>query len=133
MNFSRRDFERITGDKDTASILYRHLGYIQGKPESELVSDEAEEEEDEELDEPLSKPGLSQKYVGKHISLFSNQSDTQVCSTHWGKNPQFIQQDWNGFQSQSASTVLLNVCTCEFELWFQIRFEWCSKLIWLEF
>ena len=78
MNFSRRDFERITGDKDTASILYRHLGYIQGKPESELVSDEAEEEEDEELDEPLSKPGLSQKYVGKHISLFSNQSDTQI-------------------------------------------------------
>ena len=67
-SLSRRDFERITGDKDTASVLYRHLGYIQGRPEVDLVSD-ADEEEDEELDElkePLSKPGLSQKYLGKH-------------------------------------------------------------------
>ena len=67
-NLSRRDFERITGDKDTASVLYRHLGYIQGRPEADLVSD-ADEEDDEELDElkePLSKPGLSQKYLGKH-------------------------------------------------------------------
>ena len=66
-SLSRRDFERITGDKDTASVLYRHLGYIQGRPEVDLVSD-ADEEEDEELDElkePLSKPGLSQKYLGK--------------------------------------------------------------------
>ena len=49
-------------------MLYRHLGYIQGRPEADLVSD-ADEEDDEELDElkePLSKPGLSQKYLGKH-------------------------------------------------------------------
>ena len=76
-SLSRRDFERITGDKDTASVLYRHLGYIQGRPEVDLVSD-ADEEEDEELDElkePLSKPGLSQKYLGKHASMFANHLD----------------------------------------------------------
>ena len=45
----RRDFEQITGDSNSASILFRHLALIQGKPDPEEGSDKEEEDDEVEV------------------------------------------------------------------------------------
>ena len=73
----RSDFEQITGDSNTASILFRHLAFIQGKPpppEYHTASSEAEKEDNEENEE--TEEEILSSSTGE-IQQSSSQSDEQ--------------------------------------------------------
>ena len=79
--YPRRQFQRITGDSYVASILSRHLAFLQGRP------DEMSEDEDN-IDDDTGSDIIEEK-------LTSSQSKTRSSPNIVGMNSDLETRLWN--------------------------------------
>ena len=89
--YPRRQFQRITGDSYVASILSRHLAFLQGRP------DEMSEDEDN-VDDDTGSDIIEEK-------LTSSQSKTRSSPNIVGKNPNLENQTLDSRVSKFSKTL----------------------------